>query len=163
MESSAPEMEAAIGIAVILVFLVVLVIVIILKIFYLLTLKKILDRCSPENQAMAPGMVFLELIPVVNLVWQFFNVLNVTKSLGAELRSRGIHDEDEAPGKTLGLVMCILACCTLVPFVGSFVGIGVLVCWIMFWIKMSQYVTKLDQYIPAPAVENVSPIESVME
>ena len=76
-------------------------------IFYLLTLQKALNRCSPECRAMNPGMVWLMLIPLFNMVWHFFIVMNMAKSLGCEFQKRGIA-EDPKPGQTLGLVMCIL-------------------------------------------------------
>ncbi len=35
-------------------------------IFYLLTLSKALNRCSPANRSMSPGQVWLLLIPLFN-------------------------------------------------------------------------------------------------
>jgi hypothetical protein len=74
-------------------------IILIPAIFYCLTLQKALNRCAPENRAMAPGMVWLMFIPLFNLVWQFFVVINMAKSLGAEFQKRGIAEEPE-PGKS---------------------------------------------------------------
>lgn len=106
-------------------------------IFYLLTLQKALNRCSPESRAMQPGMVWLMLIPLFNLVWQFFVVINMAKSLGAEFQKRGIA-EDPNPGQTLGLVMCVanLIC-----------GPVGLICWIIYWVKIAGYSAR----IAAPA------------
>lgn len=111
-------------------------------IFYLLTLQKALNRCSPENRAMNPGMVWLTLIPLFGLVWQFFVVINVAKSLGAEFQKRGLSEESQ-PGKTLGLVMCILACCGIIPFLGVLCSLGALVCWIIYWVKIAGFSAKL--------------------
>ena len=91
---------------------------------------------------MAPGMVWLMLIPLFNLVWGFFVVLNLTKSLRAEFQKRGIAEEPE-PGKTLGLVMCILACCGWIPFLGILASLGGLVCWIIYWVKIAGFSSKL--------------------
>jgi hypothetical protein len=123
-------------------FLIGLVILLIPAIFYLLTLQKALNRCSPESRAMNPGMVWLMLIPLFNFVWHFFVVLNLAKSLGAEFQKRGIAEEPH-PGKNLGLIMCILACCGWIPLLGLFTGIGALVCWILYWIKIAGYSAKL--------------------
>jgi hypothetical protein len=98
--------------------LITLAVLLAVMVFYLLTLQKALSRCSPENRAMAPGMVWLQLIPLFGLVWQFFNVINIAKSLGAEFQKRGMA-EDPQPGKTLGLIMCILCCCSVIPFLES--------------------------------------------
>lgn len=122
--------------------LVFLVIILIPAIFYCLTLQKALNRCAPENRAMAPGMVWLLFIPLFNLVWHFFVVINMAKSLGAEFQKRGIAEEPE-PGKKLGMIMCILACCGIIPILGTFISIGTLICWIMYWVKIAGYSAKL--------------------
>jgi len=111
-------------------------------IFYCLTLQKALNRVSPENRAMQPGMVWLLFIPLFNIVWNFFVVLNMAKSLGAEFKKRNIPADAE-PGKGLGLAMCILACCGIIPVINWFSGIATLVCWIMYWVKVSAFSNKL--------------------
>jgi len=131
------------------IFVVVLIVIAILllpTIFYLLTLQKALNRCSPENRAMAPGMVWLMLVPLLNLVWHFFVVINVAKSLGAEFQKRGIAEEPE-PGKKIGMIMCILACCGIIPLLGILCSLGALVCWIIYWVKIAGFSGK----IAAPA------------
>jgi hypothetical protein len=125
-------------------FLIGMAIILVPAIFYLLTLQKALNRCSPESRAMNPGMVWLMLIPLFNFVWHFFVVLNLAKSLGAEFQKRGIAGEPQ-PGQNLGLAMCILACCGWIPLLGIFTGIGALVCWILYWIKLAGYSAKLAQ------------------
>jgi hypothetical protein len=115
-------------------------------IFYLLTLQKTLNRCAPENRAMAPGMVWLMLIPLVNIVWHFMVVINIAKSLGAEFQKRGIAEEAD-PGKKLGMIMCILAACSIIPLLGVLCSVGALICWIMYWLKIAGFSAK----IAAPA------------
>ena len=112
---------------------IVCAILLVPTIFYLLTLQKALNRCSPECRAMQPGMVWLMLIPLFNIVWQFFIVLNMAKSLAAEFQKRGIA-EDPSPGQTFGLVMCIgnLIC-----------GPVGLICWIIYWVKIAGYSSKI--------------------
>ena len=122
--------------------LIAIVILLLPAIFYLLTLQKALNRCSPENRAMQPGMVWLMFIPLFNIVWHFFVVLNIAKSLGAEFAKRGIAEEPD-PGKTIGIVMCILACCGIIPILGILCSLGALVCWIMYWVKIAGFSAKL--------------------
>jgi hypothetical protein len=122
--------------------LITLAVLLAVMVFYLLTLQKALSRCSPENRAMAPGMVWLQLIPLFGLVWQFFNVINLAKSPGAEFQKRGMA-EDPQPGKTLGLIMSILCCCSVIPFLGILIAIGALICWIIYWVKIAGYSGKL--------------------
>ena len=71
--------------------LVGLAIFLVPAIFYLLTLQKALNRCSPESRAMQPGMVWLLLIPLFNLVWQFFVVINIAKSLVPSFRNEAFR------------------------------------------------------------------------
>ena len=129
----------AAGLGIFTVALVVIALMLVPFIFYCLTLQKALNRCSPECRAMNPGMVWLMFIPLFNIVWQFLVVLNMAKSLAAEFQKRGIA-EDPNPGQTLGLVMCIgnLLC-----------GPVGLICWIIYWVKIADYSSKIA---PPPAV-----------
>ena len=134
--------SAAHGIGVMFGGLIGLAIILLPAIFYCLTLQKALSRCAPENRAMQPGMVWLLFIPLFNIVWQFFVVINVAKSLGAEFQKRGMA-EDPQPGKTIGLVTCILVCCGIIPIINFFSGIAALICWIIYWVKIAGYSNKL--------------------
>jgi hypothetical protein len=89
-------------------------------------------------------MVWLLLVPLLNLVWHFFVVINVAKSLGAEFQTRGMAEEPE-PGKKLGLTMCILACCGIIPLLGVLCSLGSLVCWILYWVKIAGFSAKLAE------------------
>ena len=130
------------GLGILTLVLIIFVIMLVPKIFYLLTLQKALNRCSPECRAMNPGMVWLLLIPLFNLVWQFIVVLNMAKSLGAEFRKRGLPEEPE-PGQTMGLVMCVssLLCAPLY-----------IIFWIIYWVQIAGFSSKLA----APAVARVA-------
>lgn len=138
MEPNSAAFEAGRAFGFLIFVLVFLAILIVPAIFYLLTLQKALNRCSPESRAMQPGLVWLMFIPLFNIVWHFFIVLNVAKSLDTEFRKRGIA-ADPDPGKTLGLVMCILACCGIIPFLGILCSLGAFICWIIYWIKIAGY------------------------
>jgi hypothetical protein len=143
MDTTNHPLAAGAGAAgILIVALIVFAVMLLPAIFYLLALQKALNRCSPENRAMAPGMVWLMLIPLFNIVWHFFVVINVAKSLGAEFQKRGITEEPE-PGKKIGMIMCILACCGIIPILGVLCSIGALVCWILYWIKVTGFSAKL--------------------
>jgi hypothetical protein len=135
--------SAAFGAGILVFALISLAIMLIPAIFYILTLQKALNKCAPENRAMQPAMVWLLLVPLVNIVWSFFVVLNLAKSLGAEFQKRGIAEEPE-PGKKLGLIMCVLVCCGIIPLLGMLCSLGGLVCWIMYWLKIAGFSKKLD-------------------
>jgi hypothetical protein len=116
--------------------LIVLAVLLIPTIFFLLTLQKALARCSPESRTLSPGLVWLQLVPLLNFVWIFINVINVSKSLGNEFRKRGIP-ESPAPGQGVGLAWAICAVVSIIPFVGYLTAIAAFVCWIIYWVKVA--------------------------
>lgn len=128
--------------------LIVLAIMIIPAIFYLLTLQKALNRCSVENRTMTPGTVWLLLIPLFNIVWQFIVVIKISESLHNEFVKRNIQAEPQ-PGKSLGLAFCILGVCSIIPLIGFVASLAALICWIMYWVKISGYSNKLVQPVMA--------------
>ncbi|MCW3071580.1 MAG: hypothetical protein JWO44_1470 [Bacteroidetes bacterium] len=114
-------------------------------IFYLLTLQNTLNEVSPHNRQMPPGQVWLMLIPFFGMVWQFIVVNRIADSLRAECTERNIPMEEERPGASIGLAYCILFCCGIIPILGSLASIAGLVCWIIYWIRIAGYKTKLEQ------------------
>lgn len=118
-------------------------------IFYLLTLQKCLNRIAPANRAMQPPMVWLNLIPLFGVIWNFVTVLKVSESVVKEGQTRGIAVADG--GKTLGLASAILGVCGIIPLLGIPCVIGGLVCWIMYWVKISGYSALFAAPLPAPA------------
>jgi len=125
-----------------IVFLSILI-MLIPTIFYIITLQKTLNRCAPENRAMPPENVWLLLIPIFSMVWQFIVVGNIAKSLAAEFRQRDIQVEEIEPGKSLGLAYCILNVCSIIPFLGILTALAGLICWILYWVKIDGYSAKL--------------------
>jgi hypothetical protein len=121
------------GLGVVALVLVVFAILLVPMIFYMLTLQKALRRCSPECRAMSPELVWLLLIPLFHVVWNFFVVINIGKSLGAEFRKRGIP-EDPAPGQTIGIIMAVTA---------IICGPAWLIFWILYWVKIAGYSARL--------------------
>jgi len=140
--------DTTIGIGMFLAMAVGFIIGLGIAVLYLLTLQKCLNRVSPPNRAMNPALVWLYLIPFFNLVWAFFIVLNIAKSLTAEARTRGIDLGDG--GKTIGLVYAIAGACCLVPLVNIVAGWVSVVCWIIYWVKIAGYSNRLAA-APAPA------------
>ena len=123
--------------------LVGLLLFLIPSVFFLLTLQKALTRVAPERRTMNPPMVWLGLIPLFNIVWNFLMVIALSKSLGAELTSRNIPHEAE-PGKTIGLVWASLGAACLIPGLGFLLGIPVLILWIIYWVKIAGFSAKLQ-------------------
>lgn len=133
---------------ILLVGLITLGIMLLPAIFYLMTLQKALERCAIENRTTTPGSVWLMLIPLFNIVWQFIIVSKISESLHNEFSKRDIP-EDPQPGKSIGLAYCILSVCSIIPLIGVLAGLAGLVCWIIYWVKISGYSNKL--LVPAVA------------
>lgn len=112
-----------------------LIILILPGIFFLLTLQKTLEAISNENRAMPPGNVWLMLIPLFNIVWQFIMVDKIAQSITAECAKLNIHQTDAKPTYNIGLAWNI---CNILSFI-PFVGLAALVTFILYWVKVADY------------------------
>lgn len=117
----------------------VLGITLIPAIFYLMTLQSTFDTISMENRKMPSGNVWLLLIPVFGIVWHFIVVKKLADSIKAEADSKGIKIAELNPAYNIGLAMCILSCLSLIPGLKLFTGIAGMVCWIIYWVKITEY------------------------
>lgn len=70
--------------------IIIIFITLIAAVVFLLMLQNTLKKCAVDSRTMEPGKVWLWLIPVFGLVWQFIVVMNVGKSLGNEFPRLGI-------------------------------------------------------------------------
>jgi hypothetical protein len=129
---------------IIILFIMLFGILLLPLILYLLTLQKTLNLVRPENRHMEPGLVWLALIPIFSIIWNFFIVTKVAESLRLEFKQRNIPTGAEKPGYTIGLAYCILVCCTIIPVLGLLTSIAGLVCWIIYWVKISGYKAELE-------------------
>ncbi|MBI3411268.1 MAG: hypothetical protein HY040_23280 [Planctomycetes bacterium] len=156
--------EAAIAAGMLGFICVVVVIALVVTIFFLLTLQKALSRVSPRNRLMEPGLVWLSLIPLFNLVWLFFVVTRVPDSLRNEFRTRR-QDDGSDYGKGIGLTYAILGVATLPLNVFSKIsaeaalvlgmilllaGIADIVLFIIFWVKIAGYSRQLGDHAFVP-------------
>jgi cobalamin synthase len=125
-------------------------------IFYILTLQKALRKCAPQSRTLEPGLVWLYLIPVVNLVIGFIIVLGMARTLRNEFNRRGTPVPDREPGQAIGLTMAICACCSIVPLLGVFAVIAYVVLWIVYWVKIAEFSRMLDLQFQSPPTSNPS-------
>ena len=120
------------------IFLVGALIAYLPAIFFLLSMQKALARVEPERRTMNPPMVWLSLIPLFNIVWNFLIVSAVSKSLGAELTARNIPHENE-PGKTIGLVWAGLWAACHLPGLNILLCVPAFILWIIYWVKIAGF------------------------
>jgi len=112
-------------------------------ILYNLTLQRALERCAIECRTLSPGLVWLLLLPLFNIIWHFVVVGNISRSLRNEFNRRNFPDIEAEPGKGIGLAMCILDVGVFIPFLGIGAAIAGFVCWILYWVKIHEYSEKL--------------------
>ncbi|HEY4354746.1 MAG TPA: hypothetical protein VGN16_03285 [Acidobacteriaceae bacterium] len=132
--------------------LVLLFVLLILGVWiaYLSFISRVLKKCT-AGRTMEPGMVWLGLIPLFHLVWNFFIVPAVTRSLYNEFRARQIPLDNPEPGGALGIAMCVFAVCGAVPLVNVLASPAHLIVWILYWVKIAGYSRQLDR-VPSPTV-----------
>ena len=107
---------ASFGIA---MLLIVLIAVVVPYVFYLITLQKAFQKIRPAHRKMEPGLVWLSLIPLVGIVWQFFVVTYLADGLAAEFKSQGKTPNEARPGYGIGLAKCICAAAGIIPGIGK--------------------------------------------
>jgi hypothetical protein len=99
--------------------------VLVVGVFFVLTLQRVLCRCAQHNRAMTPALVWLDLVPLFGLVWNFVVVVKVAKSLGSELRSRG-DATSSGPVLILGLAFAFTGAASIGSVVGYYGGFSLI-------------------------------------
>ncbi|MEP6597750.1 MAG: hypothetical protein ABJA71_17475 [Ginsengibacter sp.] len=122
-----------------LIGLIFLLLFIIPVIFFLLTLQNTLKLISPENRKMPPGNVWLILIPLFGMVWQFIVIRKISEAISEECIKLNIDVNEKMPAYTIGLVYCFSSILYLIPILKTIGALVALVSWVTFWIKVYQY------------------------
>lgn len=131
------------------------IIVLVVGILYLLTLQNALKAVSPQNRRMRPGQVWLLFIPLFSSIYLYFVVKNISESLEAEYRTRGINAEPH-PTYNIGLAHFVLAICSWIPipFLKGFIGFTSFICWIIYWVKVGEHKNRLQSTMGMTAQPN---------
>lgn len=120
-------------------------------IFFLYTQYTTLKAILPANRLMHPFEVWLQLIPVFVLIWQFVVVGKIADSIRNEYQSHkeisflGMGDGDleekinERVTYSTGFWYCVLLCCSFIPVLGFIIGIGMLTLWITYWRQLIRH------------------------
>src|SRR5258705_6010627 len=142
--------DLLLGVVVIVFFLGYLVTLI----FFLIAQQNTLKAIKPHNRKMQPGEVWLQLIPLFNLIWQFIVVGKIADSIRNEINDRNLNsflgiadpvfanDLTRRPTYDMGLTFCILSLCGCIPLLGGIASIAGLVCWIIYWTQIVAYKNK---------------------
>ncbi len=142
------------GDAVFLIFMLVMVgatvIGLLIQVLFLMTLSRCLSRVRPYNRDMDPGAVWLNLIPLFGLIWMFITVGRIASSLQKEYRDRDWRASGESFGQSVGMAYLTCALLGVIPLVGPFCTIAAIICFIIYWIQIADYSSRL--LAPAPSV-----------
>jgi hypothetical protein len=128
------------------------------------TVSRTVSRVRRENRRIEPPQVWLNLIPLFNLVWLPITVDRVAASIKAECEERGIDEPGDSYGRMTGLAWLTLSvfappavyasrgfdspCCV---FLFALVAV---VFWVSYWVQLAGYARqqKAAKYVP-PADE----------
>jgi len=133
--------------------IVILIVIgyIVALIFFLISQQNTLKAIKPQNRRMQPGEVWLQLIPLFNLVWQFIVVARISDSIRNEINDRTVNsflgiadpvfanDMTRRPTYDMGLTFCILSLCGCIPLLGGIASLAGIVCWIIYWTQIVAY------------------------
>jgi hypothetical protein len=138
--------------------LLLLLLFLVPAILFLITQQNTLRAVAKQNRKLEPGMVWLQLIPLFGMVYQFIVVSRISQSLQREFNSWGSDDSilgyadsesveigNSEPTYALGIAYCTLFCCSIIPFLGPFASLAGLVCWIIYWVKLAEYKAKVTR------------------
>ncbi|MFN6038664.1 MAG: hypothetical protein ACK452_09360 [Bacteroidota bacterium] len=78
-------------------------------------------------------------------MWHFLMIGYIADSLAAEFKERNLPLRDERPGFAIGITFLILQLCGIIPILGVLASLGGLVCWIIYWVKISEYKNQLER------------------
>lgn len=122
-------------------------------IFFLISQQNTLKAIQPANRLMEPGMVWLQLIPLFGMIWQFFVVNRIAESIQRELTGRmGIAQQQpvqnafgQNPTQSAGVAYCVLFCLSVVPYplLRGLFSLGCVICWIIYWVELVKYKNKI--------------------
>lgn len=121
---------------------IVLAGVILIAVFYLLNLQNLLKEISPANRQVEPGNVWLMFIPLFNIIYPFILYPKITDSVKMEMESRGMAESGDY-GRGIGIALPVTGLCGIIPVIGILASLANLVLFILFWVKMAGYKTKL--------------------
>ncbi|RYY40598.1 MAG: hypothetical protein EOO08_05565 [Chitinophagaceae bacterium] len=142
----------------------------VVMILFLLSQQNTLKAIQPHNRKMTPGEVWLQLIPLFGSVWAFIVVNRIADSLHLELNTSQfsfenggyseaptLYNQKEKPTRSIGMAYCICAVCAWIPIIGSFIGFGALVCWIIYWVELNKQRKLIEQRRFAEQFNTVQP------
>jgi hypothetical protein len=114
-----------------------------LTVLFYLTLHRCLNQIKRSNRDLEPPMVWLNLVPLLNLVWTFVTVSRVGSSLRKEFGYREWKTEGERFGVTMGTAYGTLLVMSHIPCMGLLFVIPMFVTMVIYWMQIAGYSGRL--------------------
>lgn len=111
--------------------LIFLALFIVPAIFFLITLQNTLKTISPESRKMPPANVWLMLIPLFNIIWQFIMIDKIARSISNECSKLNITVKENKPTYNIGLLWNICFILSIIPVIKELASLVALVAWII--------------------------------
>jgi hypothetical protein len=115
------------------------------RIFYLISMQRAVARCDPSARSIPPGLVWLAMVPLLSMVWDFVVVVAVGRSLGNEYARRNRPLAYSFPGLGFGISFCVLNLLIWIPLINMVAVPVAVVLWLIFWVKISRLSSRLDR------------------
>jgi len=135
--------------------ILLLVLLLVVTIFFLLTQSRTLELIRPANRRMSPGQVWLQLIPLFGLFYQFSVITRISDSIRNELNTPtgdSIFAEDPVPSNhrptySVGISYASLFCISIIPFplLKGLAGLAGIILWVVYWIQLAGYKKRLKE------------------
>ena len=111
-----------------------------------------------EHRKIEPNMIWLLLIPLFNLVWNFFVFLRIPESYQSAFAVRGAPHKGVGE-RNNGLAYSICAACSIIPCINILTGLASLVLVIIFLVQIYNLKTQLQAAIGGgfPVIPSTNP------
>ena len=130
----AAEAAAALGVMV-AAAAVGLVVGLAISVVIILLITSVLNVVPQQYREIEPAMVWLLLIPLFNLIWNFFVFPKVSRSLQKYFAAQGKSEHGDC-GEKIGFWYAICGTCCIIPCVNYLAGPAGLVLLIIYLVKI---------------------------
>jgi len=81
----------------------------IVALLFLVNLQNTIKAAAPQNRQMKAGLVWLQLLPLVGLVYSFIVARKVSDTIVAEYRAKGQHLARTKPTYSVGVTLAVFS------------------------------------------------------
>jgi len=135
-EPSDEEAAVILGIGIV-VILVILLVSLAIGVFIAYVIYAAQNRVPREHQKLEPALVWLLVVPVLQIVWIFMVAIKVPESLKSYFDAQEDATVGDC-GRGVGLGWAICTIVSWIPFLGFITGLAALICMILFLVKVNE-------------------------